>query len=100
MKNKMTKLDDDLYDSETRCPDLCPSSVIREAARSYAALQKLVEPDLVKLVEAKSWVETGPVNHRTEFTKAANEIARERIVRVLKAIYDNLTAFGKETSND
>jgi hypothetical protein len=47
----MTKLDEALLDSETRCPDLCPSSVIREAARSYAALLKLA-PEIGKLVEA------------------------------------------------
>lgn len=47
----MTKLDEALLDSETRCPDLCPSSVIREAARSYAALLKLA-PEIEKLVEA------------------------------------------------
>lgn len=47
----MTELEEALSDAETRCPDLCPSSVIREAARSYAALLKLA-PEIEKLVEA------------------------------------------------
>ena len=144
----MTELEEAMLDSETRCPDLCPSSVIREAARSYAALQKLA-PEIGKLVEAgekcRSYKLHKDPNHKdyedieigefecpmcdgqgtvdgeqhvnvrgevsamnvlfsgigqdmvdwAEFHKTAIE-ARP----ILKAIYDNLTAFGKDTRHD